>query len=102
MSGMLGQCFYCKQKGHVLKDCLKKKKGFEPQNGTINAHTNVNDVNLDKSQQSHLVEETEKGKNLQHSKDDKGKKFQLSKDEMWRPIEKRHSIPNKCIESKDA
>ena len=28
--GMPGQCFYCKQKGHVLKDCPKKKKGFRP------------------------------------------------------------------------
>ena len=59
--GMPGQCFYCKQKGHVLKDCSKKQKGFRSQNVTSNKHTDVNHVNLDKSQQSHLVEGTEKG-----------------------------------------
>ena len=84
---MLGQCFYCKQKGRILKDGPKKKKGFKPQNGTSNVHTDANHVNLDRSQQSNLVEGIEKGKNVQPSKDDKGKRIQLSKDEMWRPIE---------------
>ena len=59
-------------------------------------HVDVNHVNLDKSQKSHLVEGTEKGKNVQPSKDEKGKSIQPSKEEILRPIEKRHSIPNKC------
>ena len=50
--GMPGQCFYCKQQGHVLKDWPKKKKGVRPQNGTNNVHSNVNDGNMDKSQHS--------------------------------------------------
>ena len=101
---MPGQCFYSKQKGQ--RPCIvrlsKKETGFRPQNGTNKVHTDVNHVNLDKSQQSHLVEGTEKGKNVQPSKDDKGKSIQPSKDEMQRPIEKRHSMPNECIESKVA
>ena len=79
--GMPGQCFYCKQKGHVLKDCPPKKKGFGSQNGTSNEHIEVNHFNLNKSQQSHLGEGTEKGKNVQASKDDKGKNIQPSQDE---------------------
>ena len=100
--GMPGQCFYCKQQGHVLKDCPKKKNGVRPQNGTNNVYTDVNHVNLDKKQQSHLGGGSGKGKNVQPSKDEKGKNIQTFEDEIWKPIEKRHSIPNKCIESKGA
>ena len=69
------KCFYCKHKGHVLKDCPKQKKGVRPQNYTNNMHTDANHVNLDKSQQSHLGDGSEKGKNVQPSKDEKGKIF---------------------------
>ena len=99
--GMPGQCFYCKQQGHVLKDCPQKKKGVRPQNGTNNVHSNVNNGNMDKSQHPHIVVGTEKGKNVQPTKDEKGKSIQPSKDDIWTPIGKRHSIPNKCIESMD-
>ena len=67
-----------------------------------NDHIEANQFNLNKSQQSHLGEGTEKGKNVSSSKDDKGKSIQLSHVEMWKPIPKRHSIPNKSIESKGA
>ena len=98
--GMPGQCFYCKQKGHVLKDCPRKKKGDGSQNGLSNEHIEANHVKLNRNQQTHLREGIEKGKNVKTSKDEKGKSIQPSQDEVWKPIEKRHTIPNKSIESK--
>ena len=88
---MPGQCFYCKLKGHVLKDFPNTKKGFKPHDDTPIAHIGAQHVKLDNEQPSQMVVISDEGKNIYPSKY-----------ERWRPIEKRHSLPTKIVEPQSA